>query len=125
MNHPPSTTLLGIVVGSIMPQSNPLLIGIFAEPGGHLTTKVKTITEPDYPYYTAVHLAEEHKDTLIRLWQNGNSPNWYYLQFDEHCPPSKLYGWALPLVVYGSWDPLEDDIPGLVELSISEQPSES
>lgn len=124
MQHPPKTTFVGIVVGSIMPRSQPLIIGIFANPDGTHETKVQVSTGSEYPYYTAEYLADKWKHIICHVWQNGNTPNWYYLQFDEQHPPSELHGWALPLVVYGSWEPVDADTPGLVRLSISEQPED-
>ncbi|MCK5292650.1 MAG: hypothetical protein KAR39_11630 [Thermoplasmata archaeon] len=121
MKHENYGTLVGYLVGSIMPQCAPLAIAIYAQAGGHHTTRVHVKEGRESARCVAKQLEKQFSPAVLRVWKNDSKPGWFYLQFDEAHPPRCLYGWSLPVSVYEVWRREDESGQGLVRLSISEQ----
>lgn len=119
MHHLPYKNLVGYLIGSIMPHSPILHIGIYSAKDGRHTLSITTEKTRTYLYEVVRRKARLYAPVLQRVWRNNARPGWYYLQLDEQHPPKVLHGWAVPITVYGDWGAAKVDGQGLVGCAIS------
>ena len=119
MHNPDEKTIAGILVGSILHHSAPLIMAVFAEPDGEHTIRVSLAEGKDDSFDAAKKLVAKFYPAGRGVWANDSMPTWYYIQLDLGHPPMMLYGWSLPNVAQGLWIEALADTHGLVRCAIS------
>lgn len=95
---------VGILVGTIMKGSRPMMIWIHRCPDGNHHTRIYHESDPYADAFgSAISLAASLSPQVKRFWSSAGQPGWYYIQLDDDYPPQRLIEWKLPWSVYESW----------------------
>lgn len=103
MKTPRHVELVGILVGSIVQSSRPLIFKCYLHPNDTTHTRVSESEEDCSAKDLADKLAEQFGSIVRAIYKNDFDPPWYYVQFYAGANPSWLIKWGVPWTATRVW----------------------
>lgn len=97
------TELIGVLVGAIIENSNPIVISLYIRPDGTGHTRTSEYGEVCTPQAATGDLVRIYYNAVKAVWRNEFKPPWYYIQLCPGADPRELIKWALPWSATARW----------------------
>lgn len=107
MLKPLETELVGVLIGTLMANSKPIVVSLYIEPDGSGHSRMYEYNEVCTPWWAAETLLQAYGPAVRALWRNTFTPPWYYIQLYPGADPSYFLLWSLPWSCLADWNTTE------------------